>query len=147
MKVILIEDVPSLGETGELVRVADGYGRNYLIPYGKAIKENVHNIKVFEHQAKQLKDKRDRIQRDAEKLSSRIETVSCTVAKPAGEEDKIFGSVTSMDIADSLKVEGIEIDRKKIRLDDPIKTLGIYSVPIKLHPEVTAHLKVWVVKA
>ncbi len=147
MKVILIEDVPSLGETGELVRVADGYGRNYLIPYGKAIKENVHNIKIFEHQAKQLKDKRDRIQRDAEKLSSRIETVSCTVAKPAGEEDKIFGSVTSMDIADSLKVEGIEIDRKKIRLDDPIKTLGIYSVPIKLHPEVTAHLKVWVVKA
>ena len=147
MKVILIEDVPSLGETGELVRVADGYGRNYLIPYGKAIKENVHNIKIFEHQAKQLKDKKDRIQRDAEKLSSRIETVSCTVAKPAGEEDKIFGSVTSMDIADSLKVEGIEIDRKKIRLDDPIKTLGIYSVPIKLHPEVTAHLKVWVVKA
>ena len=147
MKVILIEDVPSLGETGELVRVADGYGRNYLIPYGKAIKENVHNIKIFEHQAKQLKDKKDRIQRDAEKLSSRIETVSCTVAKPAGEEDKIFGSVTSMDIADSLKVEGIEIDRKKILLGDPIKTLGIYSVPIKLHPEVTAHLKVWVVKA
>lgn len=146
MKVILIEDVPSLGETGELVRVADGYGRNYLIPYGKAIKENVHNIKIFEHQAKQLKDKKDRIQRDAEKLSSRIETVSCTVAKPAGEEDKIFGSVTSMDIADSLKVEGIEIDRKKIRLDDPIKTLGIYNVPIKLHTEVTAHLKVWVVK-
>ena len=142
-----MEDVPSLGETGELVRVADWYGRNYLIPYGKAIKENVHNIKIFEHQAKQLKDKRDRIKRDAEKLSSKIEIVSCTVAKPAGEEDKIFGSVTSMDIADSLKVEGIEIDRKKIRLDDPIKTLGIYSVPIKLHPEVTAHLKVWVVKA
>jgi len=146
MKVILIEDVPSLGETGELVRVADGYGRNYLIPYGKAIKETTHNIKIFEHQAKQLKDKKDRIQRDAEKLSSRIETVSCTVAKPAGEEDKIFGSVTSMDIADSLKVEGIEIDRKKIILDDPIKTLGIYNVPIKLHTEVTAHLKVWVVK-
>ncbi len=147
MKVILMEDIPSLGETGELVKVADGYGRNYLIPYGKAIKETAHNIKIFEHQAKQLKDKRDRIKRDAEKLSGRIETVSCTVAKPAGEEEKIFGSVTSMDIADSLKVEGIEIDRKKILLADPIKTLGIYHVPIKLHPEVTAHLKVWVVKA
>jgi large subunit ribosomal protein L9 len=147
MKVILMEDVPSLGETGDLVKVADGYGRNYLIPYGKAIQETTHNLKIFEHQAKQLKDKRDRIKRDAEKLSSKIESVSCTVAKPAGEEEKIFGSVTSMDIADSLKVEGIEIDRKKIILDDPIKTLGIYNVPIKLHPEVTAHLKVWVVKA
>lgn len=146
MKVILMEDVPPLGETGEQVKVADGYARNFLIPYGKAIKETTHNIKIFEHQSKQIKDKRDRIKRDAEKLAKKIELVSCTVTKPAGEEEKIFGSVTSMDIVDSLKVEGIEIDRKKIILDDPIKTLGIYTVLIKLHPEVTAHLKVWVVK-
>lgn len=147
MKVILMEDVPSLGKMGDLVKVADGYGRNFLVPYGKAVKATTHNIKILEHQTKQLKDKINKIKRDAEKLAHRIEAVSCTVAKPAGDEEKIFGSVTSMDIEESLKVEGIEVDRKKIILDDPIKTLGIYTVPIKLHPEVTAHLKVWVVKA
>ena len=147
MKVILVEDVPSLGKMGELVEVAGGYGRNFLIPYGKAIKATTHNVKILEHQTKQLKNKVDKIKRDAEKFAKRIEAISCTVAKPAGDEEKIFGSVTSMDIVESLQVEGIEVDRKKIILDDPIKTLGIYTIPIKLHPEVTAHLKVWVVKA
>jgi len=146
MKVILMEDVPSLGKMGELVKVADGYGRNFLVPYGKAIKATTHNIRILEHQTKQLKGKIDKIKRDAEKLAKRIESISCTVAKPVGDEEKIFGSVTSMDIVESLKVEGIELDRKKIILDDPIKSLGIYTVPIKLHPEVTAHLKIWVVK-
>lgn len=146
MKVILIEDVPSLGKLGDMVKVAGGYGRNFLIPCGKAIKATTYNMKVLGHQTTQLKNKIDKIKRDAEKLAKRIEAVSCTVAKSAGEEEKIFGSVTSMDIADSLKVEGLEVDRKKILLDEPIKTLGIYTVPIKLHPEVTAQLKVWVVK-
>ena len=146
MKVILIEDIPSLGKMGELVKVADGYGRNFLVPHGKAIRATAHNVKVLEHQTKQLKNKVDKIKRDAEKLARKIEAVSCTVAKPAGDEEKIFGSVTSMDIGESLKVEGIEVDRKNIILDEPIKTLGIYTVPIKLHPEVTAQLKVWVVK-
>ena len=146
MKVILIEDIPSLGKMGDLVKVADGYGRNFLVPHGKAIRATTHNVKVLEHQTKQLKNKVDKIKRDAEKLARKIEAVSCTVAKPAGDEEKIFGSVNSMDIGESLKVEGIEVDRKKIILDEPIKTLGIYTVPIKLHPEVTAQLKVWVVK-
>ena len=146
MKVILIEDIPSLGKMGDLVKVADGYGRNFLVPHGKAIRATTHNVKVLEHQTKQLKNKVDKIKRDAEKLARKIEAVSCTVAKPAGDEEKIFGSVTSMDIGESLKVEGIEVDRKNIVLDEPIKTLGIYTVPIKLHPEVTAQLKVWVVK-
>ena len=146
MKVILIEDIPSLGKMGDLVKVADGYGRNFLVPHGKAIRATTHNVKVLEHQTKQLKNKVDKIKRDAEKLAKKIEAVSCTVAKPAGDEEKIFGSVTSMDIEESLKVEGIEVDRKRIMLDEPIKTLGIYTVPIKLHPEVTAQLKVWVVK-
>ena len=147
MKVILVEDVPSLGKMGDLIKVADGYGRNFLIPHGKAINATTHNIKVLEHQTTQLKNKIDKIKRDAEKLAKRIEAISCTVKKPAGEEEKIFGSVTSMEISESLKVEGIDVDRKKIALDEPIKTLGIYTVPIKLHPEVTAQLKVWVVKA
>ena len=146
MKVILIEDMPSLGKMGDLVKVSDGYGRNFLVPHGKAIRATTHNVKVLEHQTTQLKNKVDKIKRDAEKLAKKIEAVSCTVAKPAGDEEKIFGSVTSMDIGESLKVEGIEVDRKKIILDEPIKTLGIYTVPIKLHPEVTAQLKVWVVK-
>lgn len=146
MKVILMEDVPSLGKMGDLVKVSDGYGRNYLVPHGKAMKATTHNIKILEHQTTQLKNKVDKIKRDAEKLAKRIEAVSCTVTKSAGEEEKIFGSVTSMDIEESLKVEGIEVDRKKIILEEPIKSLGIYTVPIKLHPEVTAQLKVWVVK-
>jgi len=147
MKVILIEDVPSLGKMGDMVKVAGGYGRNFLIPQAKAIQATTHNINILGHQTKQLKNKIDKLKRDAEKLARRIEAVSCTVAKSTGEEEKIFGSVTSIDIAESLKVEGIEVDRKKIMLEEPIKTLGIYTVPIKLHPEVTAHLKVWVVKA
>jgi len=147
VKVILVEDVPTLGKMGELVRVAGGYGRNYLIPYGKAIKATTQNMKILDHQTKQLKDQIDKIKRDAEKLAKRIDAVSCTIAKPAGEEEKIFGSVTSMDIVESLKVEGIEVDRRKVILDEPIKTLGIYTIPIKLHSAVTAHVKVWVVKA
>jgi len=88
----------------------------------------------------------NKIKREAEQLARRIESVSCTVTKAAGEEDKLFGSVTSSDIQSSLKNEAIEIDKKQIILDEPIKNLGIFTVPIKLHPEVTAHLKLWVVK-
>ena len=146
MKVILVEDVPALGKMGELVKVSGGFGRNFLIPQGKAIQATTQNIKILEHQTKQLKDKVDKIKREAEKLAKRIEGVSCTVTKPAGEEEKLFGSVTSMDIAESLRLEGVDVDRKKILLDEPIKTLGIFTIPIKLHHEVTAQLKVWVVK-
>lgn len=147
MKVILVEDVQALGKMGELVKVAGGYGRNYLIPYGKAIKATTQNMKILDHQTRQLKDQINKIKRDAEKLAKRIESVSCTVAKPAGEEEKLFGSVTAMDIAENLQLEGVSVDRRKIVLDEPIKTLGIYTIPIKLHSEVTAQLKVWVVKA
>jgi len=103
-------------------------------------------MKKVEHQKRQIREKLSKTKREAEKLAERIENVSCTVAKSAGEEDKLFGSVTSMDIEASLKLEGIEIDRKKIILPEPIKALGIYQIPIKLHPEVTAALKLWVVK-
>lgn len=147
MKVILVEDVPYLGKMGELVKVSGGYGRNFLIPYGKAIQATTQNIKILDHETKQLKDQINKIKRDAEKLAKRIESVSCTVAKPAGEEEKLFGSVTAMDIVENLKLEGIEVDRRRVVLEEPIKSLGIYTIPIKLHSEVTAQLKVWVVKA
>lgn len=147
MKVILVEDIPTVGKMGSLVQVKDGYARNFLIPKKLAVPANPQNIKNLEHQTTLLKQKQNRIKREAEKLANKIEKTSCTISRSAGEEDKLFGSVTSIDIEESLKEEGITVDRKKILLDEPIKTLGIYKVPIKIHPEVTAHLKVWVVKA
>ncbi|MFA4911394.1 MAG: 50S ribosomal protein L9 [Desulfobacteria bacterium] len=147
MKVILLEEMPSLGKAGDAVKVAEGYGRNYLIPQKKAIEATTKNIKVWEHQKNLLKDKIGKVKKETEKLAEKIEGLSCTISKQTGEEDKLFGSVTSMDIEESLKGEGVEIDRKKILLDEPIKKLGVYTIPIKLHPEVIANLKLWVVKA
>jgi len=146
MKVILTEDVPSLGSAGSLIKVKDGYARNYLIPHGKAVMATTQNVKQLEHQKMQVQARLQKIQREAEHLARRIEAISCTIAKAAGEEDKLFGSVTAADIQTSLKNEGIDIDKKKIMLDEPIKKLGIFTVPIKLHPAVTAQVKVWVVK-
>ena len=146
MKVILTQDIAGLGSIGDLITVKDGFGRNYLVPQGKALQATSQNMKTLEHQKRQIREKIDKAKREAERLAARIESVSCTVAKAVGEEDKLFGSVTGMDIESSLKLEGIEIDRKKINLLEPIKSLGIYNIPIKLHPEVTAVLKLWVVK-
>jgi large subunit ribosomal protein L9 len=146
MKVILTQDIAGLGSIGDLIIVKDGFGRNYLVPQGKAIQATSQNMKKLEHQKRQIREKIDKAKREAERLAARIEAVSCTVAKAVGEEDKLFGSVTGMDIEASLKLEGIEIDRKKINIPEPIKSLGIYNIPIKLHPEVTATLKLWVVK-
>jgi len=146
MKVILTEDVPHLGTAGNLLKVKDGYARNFLIPQGKAVTATTHNVRQLEHQKQQVQARLNKIQREAEQLARRIESVSCTVAKAAGEEDKLFGSVTAADIQASLKNEGIDIDRKKILLEEPIKSLGIFTIPVKLHPAVTAHVKLWVVK-
>jgi large subunit ribosomal protein L9 len=146
MKVILTQDIAGLGSIGDLITVKDGFGRNYLVPQGKAIQATSQNMKKLEHQKRQIREKIDKAKREAERLAARIESISCTVAKAVGEEDKLFGSVTGMDIESSLKLEGIEIDRKKINLPEPIRSLGIYNIPIKLHPEVTATLKLWVVK-
>ena len=146
MKVILTQDITGLGSIGDLITVKDGFGRNYLVPQGKALQATSQNMKKLEHQKRQIREKIDKAKREAERLAARIESVSCTVAKAVGEEDKLFGSVTGMDIESSLKLEGIEIDRKRINLPEPIKALGIYNIPIKLHPEVTATLKLWVVK-
>lgn len=146
MKVILREDMERLGKAGEMVEVADGYARNFLIPQAKAIKATIGNIRQLEHQKKSVYHKINRAKMEAENLAARIESSSCTISVHAGEKDKLFGSVTSRDIALSLGEEGVEIDRKNIILEEPIKALGIYTIPIKLHPEVVANLKVWVVK-
>jgi len=146
MQVILLENMPSLGKAGDLVKVSDGYGRNYLIPQKKAILATEKSLKVIEHQKRQVQQRMEKTKKDVEKMGQRIEKLSCTFVKTVGESGKLFGSVTSMDIENFLKENGIEVDRKKISLEEPIKNLGMFTVPIKLHSEVTANLKVWVVQ-
>ena len=144
MQVILLEDVPSLGKMGDLVKVAEGYGRNYLIPQKKAMVATEKNVKALDHQKRQVQYRIIKTKKDAEAAAQRIEGLSCTLKKNIGESGKLFGSVTTMEIETFLKEHGITVDRKKIHMDEPIKSLGMFSVPIKLHPDVTAHLKVWV---
>jgi large subunit ribosomal protein L9 len=146
MRVILLENVPSLGNTGDLVKVSDGYGRNYLIPQKKAILATEKSLKAIEHQKRLIQQSLEKTKKDAGKIAQRIETLSCTFLRTVGESGKLFGSVTSMDIENYLKENGIEVDRKKISMEEPIKNLGMFTVPIKLHADVTAHLKVWVVQ-
>ncbi|MCJ7641905.1 MAG: 50S ribosomal protein L9 [Desulfobacterales bacterium] len=146
MQIILLEDVPSLGKTGDLVKVADGYGRNYLIPQKKAVFATEKNVKTLEHQKRQVQNRLGKVKKDAARLVQEIEKLSCTFTKQAGESGKLFGSVTSMEIESFLKENGLEVDRKKILLEEPLKSLGMFTVPIRLHPDITANLKVWVVQ-
>jgi len=146
MQVILLEDVPSLGKAGESVKVSEGYGRNYLIPQKKAILATEKGITILEHQRREVQQRMGKVKKDMEKVVQQIEKLSCTFAKTVGESGKLFGSVTSMEIESFLKENGIDVDRKKIQLEEPIKNLGMFTIPIKLHPDITAHLKVWVVQ-
>jgi large subunit ribosomal protein L9 len=147
MEVILLEDIPSLGKVGALVKVADGYGRNFLIPKKKAVRATSKRLSALEHEKRLVQDRLDRTVREAEKVAKRLEEYSCTISKPVGESGKLFGAVTSMEIEQNLLENGFKVERKNILLEEPIKSLGIYTVPIKINPEVTANLKVWVVKA
>ena len=145
MKVILTQDMDSLGLAGEIVEVARGYARNYLIPKKAALEATQDNIKRTEAQRKSIEVKRIKLKEDALKIKERLADVVVTIAQKAGEEEKLYGSVTSMDIAEQLEKQGISIDRRKILLDKPIKSLGEFSVPVKLHPHVNAPVKVIVV--
>ena len=146
MQVILLEDILSLGKAGDLVKVSDGYGRNYLIPQKKAILATEKGLKMLEHQKRQVQVRMGKMKKDLDKVAQQIEGLSCTFTKSVGESGKLFGSVTSMEIETVLKENGINVDRKKIVLDEPIKSIGVFTVPIKLHPEIVAQLKVWVVQ-
>ncbi len=145
MKVILKEDVKNLGKMGDIVNVAEGYARNFLVPKKLAVEALTENIKALEHQKKIIQEKAKKVKNASKDLSDRISSLTLTIKAKAGEEDKLFGSITSMDIANALKNEGIEIDRKKISLEEPIKRLGSYTVSIKLHPEVTTQLNITVI--
>ena len=146
MKILLREDYKGLGEAGAVVKVKDGFARNFLIPQGVAFIATEQNKKRYENDLKQQSRRLERDKIQAEELSKKLENVSCTISVQVGEEDKLFGSVTSQNIADVLEEQGFKIDKRKILLEEPIKALGIYSIPIKLHPEVEAAVKVWVVK-
>lgn len=146
MKVILTEDVPHLGSMGDTVSVKPGYGRNFLIPRGMAISATAGSVNRMEHEKRGIEAKAARIRRDADKLSKRLEKLKIQFTRAAGDEDRLFGSVTSQDIQEYLFNEGLEIDRKHIHLGDPIKSLGVFDVEIKLHADVATTVKVWVVK-
>jgi large subunit ribosomal protein L9 len=144
MKVILKTDMDSLGLEGSMVNVAKGYARNYLIPNGFATEATNQNIKLMEMQKKKIDARRIKAKEDAEKVKLMIADTVVTLTQKVGEEGKLYGSVTTMDIASQLRNSGIDIDRKKILLDKPIRTLGEFDVLIKLHPEVTGSIKVMV---
>ena len=146
MKVILVEDVKSLGKSGESVNVAEGYARNFLIPKKLALGATPANQRVYENEAKARLKKRDKEKADAAAVAEKMSALSLTIARQAGEDDKLFGSVTNGDIAEALAKEGFKVDKRHIELADHLKALGIFEVPVKLHAEVTAMIKVWVVK-
>lgn len=146
MKIVLRQDYESLGTAGEIVNVKSGFARNYLIPKGYALIATAKNIQRYEKEKEQQVWQKEKEKRKSQELAKTLENVSCTIAVQVGEEEKLFGSVTSQNIADALEAQGYTIDRRKILLDEPIKSLGIYSIPIKLHADVEAKIKVWVVK-
>lgn len=146
MKVILLDDVAKVGRRGEVRDVSDGYARNFLIPKKLALSATAGNLKNLQHIKAQQDAKASRVKADAESLRGRIEVLTYEERRQASEEGKLFGSVTSQDIADFLGRQGVKIDRRRITLDEPIKGLGETSVTIRLHQDVTAQLKVSVVR-
>ena len=146
MEVILKEDVPKLGSRGDVIKVAEGYGRNYLLPHKLAIEATKANRAVVEQMKAAAVRRSAREKAGAEELSKQFDGVSVTFHRRAGEHEQLFGSVTSADIATELERKGFNIDRRKIQLHDPLKAVGEYNIPIKLHREVTTHLKVVIEK-
>ena len=146
MKVILKEDIPKLGTMGETVKVAPGYGRNYLIPQGKAVLATNKNLKELEHQRQLILRKADLVRKDAESFAGKFTGLTLTLARKVVGEDKIYGSVSVGDISQALEEAGVEIERKMIKLDEPIKSLGEFQVPVKVHADVTAEVTIQVVK-
>jgi large subunit ribosomal protein L9 len=146
MKVILRQDFEQLGKLGDVVEVKDGYARNYLIPRKIAYHATPSAIRILEEEKKQYARKLEKQKTGSEKLAAELEKISLTIQMKVGEDDKLFGSVTSQMIADGLQEKGITLDKRWIELEEPIKALGIYEVPVKLPGGVMAKVKVWVVR-
>lgn len=146
MKVILIKDVNNLGKIGDELTVKDGYARNHLLPKKEAIEASPGALKVLAQKKNQAIRRSNKLKEECVLIAGKIAEISCTISMEAGEEDKLFGAVTAEMISETLMTEGIEIDKRKIVLEEPIKAIGVYTVEIRLHPEVKAEARVWVVK-
>jgi len=147
MEVILNQDVDKLGKSGQVVKVKDGFAHNFLIPNGLAMPSTAANLKRLKQEKQRKVLQLEKIKQEAEALKEKLGSLSLTLAVLAREEtEELYGSVAAMDIAAALKEEGFDIDKDSICLDEPIKSLGIYEIPINLHPEISAKVKVWVVK-
>lgn len=141
MKLLLKEDVDGLGFCGDEVQVKDGYGRNFLIPKGKALLATPNNLKAFNHQKRIVQAKVKKVAATAQGVADEIGKATLQTKKKMGEGGKIFGSVTTQEISDLLKAKGIEVDRRKIQIQEPIKKVGEFTIPVKLHPEITGQIK------
>jgi len=145
MRLILSQNIDSLGSIGDIVTVKAGYARNYLIPRGIAVVANEGNEKALKHQLRVLDKKKQELLNEAKKFAAGIEKTSVTVTKQVGEDEKIFGSVTTAELEELLAAEGIKVSRKDIKLSEEVRKVGVYSAEVKVHPEVVATFKVWVV--
>lgn len=146
MKVVLKEDIDNVGKRGEKVDVADGYARNYLLPKGLALLATIHNLKLLDIEKRKIVAHEIKEKAEAEVLAGKLAQKSLTVVRKVGESDILYGSVTAADICELLQKEGIEIDRRKIELEEPIKTTGIFTIPIRIYKDVSAEIKLWIVK-
>ncbi len=146
MQVILREDIPTLGKAGEVVKVRDGYGRNYLLPRKMAVLADAKNLKAVEAQKKQTEAQRSKDRQKADEAAAKLASLELTIAREVGSNDRLFGSVTKVEISAALREKGIQIDKHLIELTAPIKTIGTYEVGVKLHPEIRAAFKLWVVR-
>ena len=147
MRVILKSEVPHLGDAGDIVKVAAGFGRNFLLPRGLAVPASDGSLKSNEHQKRVAEAIRRKQLAGINATAAKLENCAVSIRREAGEDDKLFGPVTNRDIADALAAEGIELDRRTIKLDEPIKNIGLFTVPIRLHRSVSASVRVYVIRA
>ena len=145
MEVILKEDIANLGKIGEVVRVRDGYARNYLLPRGLVLLANKKNLKTYEHHKKVVADQKQKILRQAQSVADQLAGAALVIPMKVGEEGRLFGSVTSIQIEKALKAKGLDVDRRKIQLNEPIKTAGEHEVPVRLSSDLTVPIKISVV--
>lgn len=145
MKVILKNDIPTLGKVGDIINVKDGYALNYLIPKQLAMKADTGSIKAINHQKMMVEHIKKKLIKTTTDIKQNIENLQLVIEKPMGDQEKLFGSVTAQDISEALEQNGLKIDKRKIELDTPIHSIGLYNIVVKLHPEVVANLKVKVV--
>jgi large subunit ribosomal protein L9 len=146
MRIVLREDIDKLGRRGEVVDVATGYARNFLLPKGKALPATDGNLKVVERERRRYVLTQAKEREEAASVARRLAGISCTIVRKVGENEQLYGSVTASDIAEYLAKEGVSIDKRRILLEEPLKALGIYTVPVKVHADVMGEVRVWVVK-